>query len=83
MKSSRPKNRAILVKTSKGRDKKFLSMATSLENGQEISGYTIDTPIAGRKAWMFWGRYPEDASIKQDLMLTRQDKNRRSMDMDV
>ena len=45
MKSSRPKNRAILVKTSKGRDKKFLSMATSLENGQEISGYTIDHPL--------------------------------------
>ena len=51
-------------------------MAANLDDGKEISGYTIDKVIAGRKAWMFWGRYAEDASVKQDLMLTQQEKTR-------
>lgn len=76
MKSSKPKCRTIWVKISVGMDNRVWSMAANLDDGQEISGYTIDTVIAGRKAWIFWGPYAEDASVEQDLMLTQQEKTR-------
>ena len=74
MKLSKSEDWTVWVKISGGMVKRLFSMAANLDDCQEISGDTIDTLIAGRKAWMFWGRYPKDVSVEQNLMLTQQEE---------
>lgn len=76
MKSAKVISRTTWSQTSRGNADMMGFVAANLDDDKEISGYTIDKVIAGRKAWMLWGRYAEDASVKQDLMLTQQEKTR-------
>ena len=76
MKSAKVRCWTVWSQSSGGKLNRLVVIAANLDDGKEISGYTIDKVIAGRKAWMFWDRYAEDASVKQDLMLTQQEKTR-------